>query len=81
MFSTKSFIGSSLVTLLGMTALAAADSRLVYVGGHDPARSFTRVESSRETAPYALTGQGESKSTMAPIYVGSRIVGLRLAAQ
>jgi hypothetical protein len=66
------FVGSMVVA-----GMASAETRVVYAGGHDPARAI-RYENTTKSAPGALTGSQVSTRRMEAIRVGSRIVGYRI---
>jgi hypothetical protein len=69
---TAAFVGSMV-----FAGVVSAEARVVYAGGHDPARVI-RYGNTTKSAPYALTGNQVSTQRMEAIRVGSRIVGYRI---
>lgn len=70
----------ALVAVLGSASLAVAadNTRMVYVGGHEPVRQVRTEVKTQSTAPYALTGNETRKTVQTEnIWVGSRFVGAR----
>ena len=70
---------AALIATLGIASFAsAADQRMSFVGGHNPAQ-LVRIEPSSANAPYALTGSqmGTQKSRVQSHYIGSRFVGVQ----
>jgi hypothetical protein len=63
---------------LALTSFATAETRVVYLGGHEPAR-LVQVQERSDRAPYALTGSRSSKPTrVETIWVGNRFAGTRV---
>jgi hypothetical protein len=74
----KAAIAAAFVGSMILAGVVPAETRVVFVGGHEPARQI-RVDTTTPQAPYALTGnQTRPTQRMEPIQVGSRTVGYRV---
>jgi hypothetical protein len=74
----KTAIAIAFVAGMVLTGIASAETRVVYVGGHDPARTI-RVVNVPAEAPNAFSGnQAATTRRIEPIRVDSRIVGYRV---
>lgn len=66
---------------LALTSIASAETRVVYAGGHEPAR-LVQVQDRNDRAPYALTGNQSTQPTRTEsIWVGNRFAGTRVVSK
>lgn len=73
----KTAIATAFAGSLVVAGMVSAETRVVFTGGHEPARQVRTVTVPTQ-APYALTGSQSNIQRFEPIRIDSRIVGYRV---